>query len=139
VFLDRVKKKHLPVASYFYTGFGVKLQFRDSQIAEKIMLHFARNGIPCLPIHDSFVMHHGYENELEEQMLRAYREVMGSEAKVKPKEKITEVVSPSVKSWKEPEPATTDIDELLAGRPDYKGYDERLDLWFRERDRKQAT
>ena len=29
-------------------------------IAESVMLQFAHSDAPALPIHDSFVMHHGY-------------------------------------------------------------------------------
>ena len=38
------------------------------------MPHFAAMDAPALPVHDSFIMHHGfsYEGELEEAMRRAF-------------------------------------------------------------------
>ena len=52
-FQDLIRAKHEPIAKYFRTGFGLKAQFIDSQIAERVLLHFAAHNIPCLPIHDS--------------------------------------------------------------------------------------
>jgi hypothetical protein len=50
---------HEPIAHHFYTGVGLRLQRLDSDIAEKILLHFAQSGIAILPLHDSFLMHNG--------------------------------------------------------------------------------
>ena len=36
------------------------------------MLQFAKIDAPALPVHDSFIMHHGYGGELEEAMRRAF-------------------------------------------------------------------
>ena len=43
---------------------GNKLQFEDSQLAEKVMLHFAKQDIPVLPVHDSFIIIRGLWAEL---------------------------------------------------------------------------
>ena len=43
---------------------GNKLQFEDSQLAEKVMLHFAKQDIPVLPVHDSFIIIRGLWHEL---------------------------------------------------------------------------
>ena len=55
--------------------------FYDSQIAEKLMPHHAKDDKVVLPIHDSFVMYRafGYVGELEEIMRRCYYEVLGSD------------------------------------------------------------
>ena len=44
------------------------------------MLQFAKMDAPALPIHDSFIMHHGYGDKggLEEAMRRAYFERFNS-------------------------------------------------------------
>ena len=55
---------HEPIAHHFYTGVGLRLQRLDSDIAEKVLLHFAQSGIAILPLHDSFLMHNGYEPSL---------------------------------------------------------------------------
>ena len=64
----------------FFKGLGNKLQFEDSCIAESVMLQFAHSDAPALPIHDSFIMHHGYGDKggLEEAMRRAYFERFNS-------------------------------------------------------------
>ena len=46
------------------------------------MLHFATKGIPILPLHDSFLMHHGYETELAQQMDLAFQKVTGYKPKI---------------------------------------------------------
>jgi len=46
------------------------------------MLHFADMNVPILPVHDSFIMHHGYEKELREVMDQAFTEVTGKRPKI---------------------------------------------------------
>jgi 8-oxo-dGTP pyrophosphatase MutT (NUDIX family) len=43
------------------------------------MLHFAGMDAPALPVHDSFILHHGYgeSGEVEEAMRRAFYEEVG--------------------------------------------------------------
>ena len=55
---------HKPIQQLLFTGLGIRLQFEDSSIAKSIMLQFAAIDAPALPIHDSFVIHHGYASEL---------------------------------------------------------------------------
>ena len=74
---QRIIEKHAPVADAFYTGQGLRLQFIDSQLAEQIMLHFARKDIPVLPVHDSFIICADYQNELIDVMKRAFGERFG--------------------------------------------------------------
>ena len=45
--------------------------------AVRVLLHFARANIPVLPLHDSFLMHHGYESTLGPVMEEAFEEVIG--------------------------------------------------------------
>jgi len=49
------------------------------------MPHFAAMDAPALPVHDSFIMHHGfsYEGELEEAMRRAFYDRFGGDIPVK--------------------------------------------------------
>ncbi len=69
-----------PVAAFLGTGVGLVLQRRDSDIAEEVMLHFAQRDIPCLGIHDSFLVASRYAGELRDVMLAAYRRQIGFEA-----------------------------------------------------------
>ncbi len=46
------------------------------------MLAFADMGVPILPVHDSFIVHHGWGGFLQEQMDKAFEEVMGTKCHV---------------------------------------------------------
>lgn len=59
---------HKPIESLFLKGEGLKLQYIDSQLAEKVILYFIKAGAPILPVHDSFVVHHGWQTTLEKVM-----------------------------------------------------------------------
>jgi hypothetical protein len=77
---------HEPIAHHFYTGVGLRLQRLDSDIAEKVMLHFAEHNIAILPLHDSFLMHHEYEATLAPVMEAAFKDVVGTAPKIDRKE-----------------------------------------------------
>ena len=79
---NAVLKSHSDIAHHFYTGAGLKLQKVDSQIAEKVLLHFAKRRLPILPLHDSFLMHHGFEKELPSAMRKAFEEMGLGEVEV---------------------------------------------------------
>jgi hypothetical protein len=75
---DKILSAHKPISDQFFKGVGNKLQFKDSCIAERIMLNFAEMDAPSLPVHDSFICHHGYAEtgEMEEIMRKAFFEEM---------------------------------------------------------------
>lgn len=55
------------ISKYFYKGkekTGLKLMNLDSKIALDVCTHFADQGIPILPIHDSFIVQKNYSDEL---------------------------------------------------------------------------
>jgi hypothetical protein len=56
---------------------GLRLQRLDADIAEQVMLHFARQDIPCLGIHDSFIVPQRHEGELRETMIASYYRRIG--------------------------------------------------------------
>jgi len=71
--MDKLIEKHVPISDdYIFSGFGNTLQWIDSQIAEVIMLHFALQGYPCLPMHDSFIVDFRLEEELKEMMEKVF-------------------------------------------------------------------
>jgi hypothetical protein len=71
--IDQFAIKHEPIQKYFFTGYGIDLQYIDSQIAEKILLYFATTvEAPCLPVHDSFIIHSGLVFKLQEIMLHYF-------------------------------------------------------------------
>ena len=47
---------------------GNRLQYVDSTIAETVLLAFAKEGIPVLPLHDSFRIDARYFPDLDKEM-----------------------------------------------------------------------
>ena len=119
---------HEPIAQHFYTGVGLRLQRLDSDIAEKVMLHFAEHNIAVLPVHDSFLMHHGYESTLGPVMDSAFEEVVGVIPKIDRKE--PKLIKTSDIDHGEDDlgpPVTDDINELLGS---LCGHDHRRNAFF---------
>ena len=80
---QRISEKHAPIADAFYTGQGLKLQYLDSQLAETIMLTFAAEDIPVLPVHDSFIVAAEHHERLIKVMKCAFQEQFdGADIKV---------------------------------------------------------
>ena len=119
---------HKPIAHHFYTGIGLRLQRLDSDIAEKVLLHFAQKGIAILPLHDSFLMHYGHEGLLDSVMRKAFEDVVGLSPKIDRKIASKRQSNESQTSDDEFGPDTSlDISELLASRI---GHDRRLDQFY---------
>lgn len=55
------KQYHTPIADCFGSGIGIKLQNYDARIAVNVVSHFTAKGVPCLPIHDSFIVDKRYK------------------------------------------------------------------------------
>lgn len=79
--MDAFASKHHKISHYFCSGKGIDLQNLDSKIAEKVLMSFAK-FYAVLPLHDSFVVHHGLEDTLKESMQQAFLEVLGCETKI---------------------------------------------------------
>ena len=84
---EKILQRHEPIKDMFFKGVGNTLQFEDSQIAEKVMLHFVKWDAPILPVHDSFISHHGYDSDLNDVMSDAFEQQYGVKAKIKLEEK----------------------------------------------------
>jgi hypothetical protein len=72
--MDAIAERHEPIKEYFYSGEGVRLQFLDSCVAERVMLKMLDKGRVVLPVHDSFIMRIGLEKELSDAMEEALTE-----------------------------------------------------------------
>ena len=70
-YLGEIYLHHEPIKKFFGTGYGVKLQFKDSQIAEAVML--AMLPEPCLPVHDSFIVRKGQAQKLRRVMNEQFK------------------------------------------------------------------
>lgn len=83
--VDAILEKHQPIADRFFTGQGLRLQMLDSTVAANLMENFAKQmgTVALLPVHDSFICHHGYAEQLEAAMKAEFRKVVKSGVKVK--------------------------------------------------------
>ena len=77
ILLRAIFAKHQAIKKYFCSGYGLRLQFLDSMIAEKIMLTLGEEGIGCLCIHDSFIVADKYEAILRDLMEEFFCEMFG--------------------------------------------------------------
>ncbi len=59
--------------------------FKDSQLAEEIMLHFAKQDKPCLSVHDSFIVKEQDEDKLRQVMISIYKKHFEFEPKIEKK------------------------------------------------------
>ena len=126
---EEILKAHKPIKDLFFTGLGNRLQFEDSIIAENIMLQFAKMDAPALPIHDSFIMHHGFSTygELEEAMRRAFHDRFHRDIKIS---------KDLVVQHKSNIPTDTDgfvssdIDDTLNAENEYSQWRDRDDMWM---------
>ena len=77
---------HKPIKRYLYSGVGIKLQYIDSLIAEKVINHLAQLEIPVLCFHDSFIIQSKYgkgdgDKSLEWVMWCYFQEIVKKEIK----------------------------------------------------------
>ena len=83
--VDAILEKHQPIENRFFTGQGLRLQMLDSSVAANLMENFAKQmgTVALLPVHDSFICHHGHIQELESAMKAEFRKVVKTGVKVK--------------------------------------------------------
>lgn len=77
-----IVSKYPEFRQHFGSGVGLHLQRKDSDLAEKVMLRFAAMRYACLPVHDSFIVHHGLQDELDWTMREAFEAEFGVSGKV---------------------------------------------------------
>lgn len=112
--MDSFGRRHEKIRHYFFTDIGKKLQYWDSQIAERVMLQFAKMNRAVLPIHDSFIIHHGLEEELEDAMNKAFFDECGVKAKIE-----IEYSSIEKRAKEESEVCETSLEDLLEDERKY--------------------
>jgi hypothetical protein len=79
---ERLRKAHPQIEDAFFTDQGMSLQFYDSQMAEHVMLAFAKDKKPILPVHDSFLVLEDDQALLLKRMKTAYQQVLGKDIKI---------------------------------------------------------
>lgn len=77
--LDRFKEGHPSIAHFLNSGIGRTLQNIDSRVTENIIMDLMNEGIPVLPVHDSYIVEEKHEDKLVEKMVEHYERTMGFE------------------------------------------------------------
>jgi hypothetical protein len=128
---EEILNAHKPIKDYFFKGLGNRLQFEDSIIAENIMLQFAKMDAPALPIHDSFIMHHGFSayGELEEAMRRAFHDRFHRDIGIS---RDLVVRHTSNIPMNKDELATPSFEDILNAENDYSQWRDRNNMWMKE-------
>ena len=133
---EEILKAHKPIKDLFFKGLGNKLQFEDSCIAESVMLQFAHSDAPALPIHDSFVMHHGYGEKggLEEAMRRAYFERFNSSLSEK-RDLVEKVTHNKIRIDEDKKPINNDygtikVDDIINADSEFSQWRDRDRMWM---------
>jgi len=75
--IDAIHDKHPTITKYFASGKGLETQRLDSTILSNILDRFISNGIVALPVHDSLIVQHRFEDELRAAMVEEYEKIMG--------------------------------------------------------------
>ena len=84
--IAQFRKALQPIQHYFCNGSetGLRLMNLDSRIALDIIDHFAKQDIPILAIHDSFIVQSKYKDELWHVMESTYeKHTNGFKCKIK--------------------------------------------------------
>lgn len=74
--INNFKSVHEPISHYLCSGIGNRLMNYDSMVAEGVLNQLTDEGIPCLPIHDSFIVPIQHEDMLWQAMMDEYQKVM---------------------------------------------------------------
>ena len=111
--------KHEPIKDSFFCGMGNKLQFKDSQLAQQIMLRFAKQDIPVLPVHDSFIIIRGLYSELVNVMHEEFEKMFGVPINIGDSSKVTPVSFT---------PEDVDVDWIISETDKYGSWTDRNPL-----------
>jgi len=114
------------------------------------MLPFAKENVPILPIHDSFIMHKGYEENLSKVMVDAFKARTGSDIPIKVTTKPVQARRDRIAyqatqgTYKNYNPTdslhelNTDYDTIFSDDPKYGPYKKRLSEFFSHRSKSQS-
>lgn len=64
------------VQGYFFSGFGDEAMWYESEIAYRVLVGMAKEGVAVVPLHDGFIAQEPHKGLLTEHMRRASREML---------------------------------------------------------------
>ena len=75
--IGKYKVNHQPISAYFNSNMGLRIQYADSCLAEKIMRKLFSKNITTLPVHDSFIVQKRHDDELQRVMSDEFEAAFG--------------------------------------------------------------
>ena len=81
-FNQKLKDTHPKIYQEIQSDIGLRLQKLDSDIAEDVLLQLTSLSIPCLPVHDSFIVTASNELLLIDLLKNSFRKYLGVDIKV---------------------------------------------------------
>jgi len=79
---DEFIKHHEPIANYVSNDAGIKLQRKDSDIMNEILLELALEKIVGLPVHDSVIVKLKHKNKLKQEMTKQYFKMINKQPQI---------------------------------------------------------
>lgn len=76
IIVDTLIKRNKNIETGLFKDSGIKFMNIESQIAEKVIMHFINKGKIIIPIHDAFLVTKADEEELKAIMISAYNQVI---------------------------------------------------------------
>jgi hypothetical protein len=77
-------------------GLGLRYQFIDSQIAERVMIKLLDIGVVSLPVHDSFLVQARHQQALVDTMIESFNAIVGSNPLIKEAVYGSSLIEPSI-------------------------------------------
>jgi hypothetical protein len=75
--VNTFRDAHKPIAKYLFSDIGLKLQKKDSDIMNSILMRLMDRGILGLSVYDSVIVAEQYQDILYETMISEYETAMG--------------------------------------------------------------
>ena len=77
VLLNGLRKRHPLIAGDLGSDAGITLMRDDSRITEHVIKRFTERGLAVLTVHDSYIVHFGYHDLLQQVLEEAFMMVTG--------------------------------------------------------------
>ena len=111
--INSLTERHCQIRHHFFTGAGLSMMYKDSQLAEKVMIEMMKRNAMVLPVHDSFIVRNSYADELEQVMTIEFERMFEQRAKLSFKKTMLEEIASQRPNSNEPHFASNNIEELI--------------------------
>jgi len=102
---EPIIRHHRPIRALFYTGFGLTMQFIESQVLVRCLLRLIDQQLIALPVHDCLVVPRSSAETTRQLMLDTFEEMVGVQGAVN----LTEALSPGSQTRPFPPPRVLDV------------------------------